>query len=152
MQTLIFSPAAIRLLTLLLLVMLSDYLAVILAILTDLRSGTLRARRQGLPLTSRGFRNTIDKMLRYLMSLFALSVVDSVVVAAAMLLRASQVCSLPIFPFFTTLGAIGLTLIEAKSVMENTRLNQQCKSAARSLADLLDDDLARIAQRIKSLK
>lgn len=133
--------------------LLIDYAAVVAAILIDLRSGVLKARREGKRLTSRGYRRTVEKASRYLVTLLSLTVVDSVVIVAAMLFRATMGWSVPVFPLFSTLGAIALALIEGKSVMENTQRKADFAEAADKAADLLTmDELRRLIEALKSLK
>lgn len=119
--------------------LLVDYVAVLVAVVIDLRSGTLKARRNGVPRTSGGYRRTVDKLSRYFITLMALTVIDAMLVVSAMLLRSTMGWSVPVFPLFTTLGAVCLTLIEAKSVMENLQSKTDYTSAADAVAGLLAD-------------
>lgn len=127
-------PAPLPVLLLLLAVC---YAGVLLAILADLVAGLLRARRCGRPLTSGGLRRTVDKLTSYFTALFALTVVDSMIVAASLGLSACGATSFPPFPYLTTLGAIGICLIEVKSIMESSAHKIDLHQAARTLRNLL---------------
>lgn len=132
--------------------LLIDYFAVITAVMIDLRSGVLRARREGKPRTSGGYRRTVEKLSRYLITLLALSAVDAMLVGAALLFRSTMEWAVPVFPLFTTLGAIALTLIEGKSVMENSQRRQDFSSAAASAAEMLTDtELRRLMSTLRNL-
>lgn len=132
--------------------LLIDYAAVVAAILIDLRSGVLKAKREGKPRTSKGYRQSVDKTSRYLITLLALSVIDSVVIMASMLFRATMGWDILIFPLFTTLGAIALTLIEGKSVMENVQSRKDFTSAATKATELLNaKELHQLIDAIKTL-
>ncbi|MCM1483822.1 MAG: phage holin family protein [Muribaculaceae bacterium] len=127
-------------LTLAVVVMAAEYACVFIAILIDLRSGTLKAKRNGLKRTSRGYRRTVEKASRYFITLLALSVLDVMCVVAALGLRSITGWAIPPFPFFTTVGAVGLVLIEIHSVVENSQRRSDFTEAARSLTSLLEED------------
>ena len=130
--------------------MIVDYAAVLVAVLIDLRSGMLKARRRGETRTSKGYRRTVDKASRYFITLLALSVIDSMVVMAAMLLRSTMAWNVPALPVFTTIGAICLTLIEAKSVVENTQ--KRSEYTADALTGLLSEPaVKRLMDALKEL-
>lgn len=59
-----------------------DYVCVLLAVLADLRSGILKARRQGVKRTSRGLRRSVEKAGRYYVMLFAMTLIDAMVCGA----------------------------------------------------------------------
>ena len=73
----ILSPATLKTLIWLVVMILVDYAAVITAIMIDFRSGVLRARRRGIPRTSKGYRRSVDKAARYLVTLLASSAIDA---------------------------------------------------------------------------
>ncbi|MCM1292537.1 MAG: hypothetical protein NC111_00890 [Bacteroides sp.] len=131
-----------------------DFLAVIFASLCDLASGLRKVRRSGLAATSRGYRRTIDKLLRYFLTMLALMGVDSIIVVLCISLRSTIGWNLPALPFLTTVGAFCITLIEAKSVMENTRASAEISrgllDSASELSELLADD--RIRRLIELLR
>lgn len=124
-----------------------DYIGVLIAILADLRSGLRKARRTGDRLTSRGFRSTVDKAGRYYLTLFAMTAIDLMIVASVIFLRIFSGLNLPPFPVFTTVGAIGLGVIELKSIMENTRSGDNLRQAAKLLRTLMNNpEIRKIAE------
>lgn len=150
-STLFSGDAAVSLLWLLVLVVM-DYVSVTAASLIDLRSALLKAKRSGQPRTSKGYRRTVEKLSRYYVTLMALSVVDGMLVISAMLLRSTAGWSVPVFPLFTTLGAIAMTLIEAKSVVENSQRKSDYTEAARAINDALDNpELKELLGRLREL-
>lgn len=146
------SPRTATVLLWVLTILLADYLCVVVAVVVDLRSAILHARRRGVPVTSRGYRRSIAKVRRYLATLLALSAVDAMVVLTAMMLRSTMEWQVPAIPLFTTVGALAMTLIEAKSVVENTQDSRQYRDALRSLSRALDDaELRRLIERLRAL-
>lgn len=125
----------------------ADYVGVIAAVAVDLRSGLRKSTRLGRRHTSRGYRRTVDKALRYLATLLSLTLVDFILVLAALCLRITAGWSLPALPWLTTAGALFMMLVEAKSVVENLHEGSDLAEATRSLSKLLADkrlhDLAR---------
>lgn len=85
------------------------YLCVLVAILIDLISGIEKAKRKGLLRTSYGFRRTINKIKDYYSVLMLFTLAD--IIASIWFTM----------PFFTAIGAIGIVLIEARSVYENKK-------------------------------
>lgn len=137
MQSIHLSDATLHALVWVVALLVIDYACVLLAVLIDLRSGTIKARRMGVPCTSGGYRRTVDKASRYFITLLALSVIDGLLMVAVMLLRSTAGWSIPALPLFTTIGALCLCLIEAKSVVENTQSKTDYTSTARAVNDLL---------------
>ena len=90
------------------------YACVFVSVLIDLFFGVKRARRLKIVRTSFGYRRTITKLTGYFGLMLMLTIAD---VAASVLLK---------MPWFTVIGAIGIIIVEAKSVFEN--LKQQEKS------------------------
>jgi len=130
--------------------LLIDYASVTLAVIVDLRSGIRRAKQEGRPPTSRGYRRSVDKCLRYLLTLIAFSIVDAMIVVASMLFRSTMGWAIPVFPVCTTMCALLLTLIEGKSVMENTQRRTDFTSAADAARSLLTD--RRLTELVKTLR
>ncbi len=85
------------------------YTCVFLSVIIDLYFGVRRAKRQKIARTSFGYRRTITKLTSYFGLMIMLSIADIV---------ASVVFDIP---YFTVIGAIGIVLVEAKSVFENLR-------------------------------
>lgn len=107
--------------------------------LADLRSGLLKARRQGVRRTSGGLRRSVEKAGRYYIMLFAMTLIDAMVCGALLFLEAADGPSLPPLPLFTTLGAVGLALIELKSIYENSHEKDDYDRIIGQLRKLLDD-------------
>ncbi len=126
-----------------------DYIGVLIAIAADLRSGLAKARRNGEKLTSRGFRTTVDKAGGYYLTLFAMTAIDVMIIAAILFLRKFSGWNLPPFPLFTTVGAVGLGIIELKSIMENTKSGDNLAEAAKLVKTLLENpDLRKMAEEV----
>ena len=116
-----------------------EYLLVLIAVLADLVSGVRKAKKMGVAQRSKAFRRTVDKLARYYNALFALSIVDAMQLIAIAYLRAVEsLDSLPLFPLFTLLGAIGIALIELKSIFEKAEVKeQQYRDTAEAIIKLL---------------
>ena len=115
-----------------------DYACVMLAVLADLRSGILKARRLKEKRTSGGLRRSVEKAGRYYVLLFAMTLIDAMVCGALLFLAVSDGPSLPPLPLFTTLCAIGLALIELKSIYENSHEKDDYDRIIGQLRKLLD--------------
>ena len=85
------------------------YSCVFVSVLIDLFFGVKRAKQLKVVRTSFGYRRTITKLTSYFGIMIMLTIGDIV---------ASVVFEMP---YFTVIGAIGIVLIEAKSVFENLR-------------------------------
>lgn len=135
----------VRLIVWVALILVAEYVGVLVAVLIDLRAGTLASVRRGERRTSRGYRRTVSKLSGYYITLLALTVVDVLTVLITLYLRVDTGLGLPVFPWLTTLGAIGLVLIEVKSVMESARSKEKCKALAEELLELLGSEDVRRA-------
>jgi len=89
------------------------YACVFVSVLIDLFFGVKRAKRLKIHRTSFGYRRTITKLTSYFGLMLMLSIAD---IAASVVFK---------MPYFTVIGAIGIVIVEAKSVFEN--LKQQEK-------------------------
>jgi ABC-type proline/glycine betaine transport system permease subunit len=89
------------------------YVCVFLSVLIDLYFGVKRARRLKIVRTSFGYRRTITKLTSYFGLMLMLSIAD---VAASVIFK---------MPYFTVLGAIGIVIVEGKSVFENIRQEEK---------------------------
>ena len=85
------------------------YACVFMSVIVDLFFGVKRAKRLKIVRTSYGYRRTITKLTSYFGLMIMLSIADIV---------ASVVFDMP---YFTVIGAIGIILVEAKSVFEHLR-------------------------------
>lgn len=115
-----------------------DYVGVTAAVVADLRSGLSKARRKGEVLTSRGFRRTLDKLGGYLSVLAGLTTVDAMLMAAAVCLRLTGGMALPLLPVLTSLGSVGIVLVEVKSIAENSGRKRSLAGAMRMLRRLAE--------------
>lgn len=119
--------------------------AIILAVLLDLNTGINAAKKNHEKIKSRILRRTITKIIDYLRVLVFGVIIDVLGLA------------FPWYniPYCAILVAVGVVLIEAKSVLENY---QKSKSAASELPDMLMDvikavtreDAQRIIEAIKA--
>jgi phage-related holin len=96
---------------------------VCVAVVIDLFFGVRRAKQLNIVRTSFGYRRTISKLTNYFGLMLMLSIAD---IVASVIFK---------MPYFTVAGAIGIVLVEAKSVFEN--LKQQEKSIAEVQSVLL---------------
>lgn len=118
---------------------------IIVAVLLDLSTGVSAARKNGEKIKSRILRRTITKILDYLRVLLFGVMID--VLGLSFTWYSAPYCAI--------LVAVGVVLIEAKSVLENYN---KSKSAARQLPNILgqiieaatDEDAKKIIQIIKS--
>ena len=101
-----------------LLLILLDYLCVFISMIADLVSGVCKARRRGEKCTSAGLRRTVDKIGRYYLALFSMTVIDVLLLASLSYFEDEGLNFCPLFPYMTTFGALSLSLIEVKSICE----------------------------------
>lgn len=94
------------------------YLMVLLLIGADLWSGVRKAEKRGEAKSSYAYRKTIDKIARYYNALIALTVVDVLQMGAIWYLDNYYDYHWPVFPLITLCGAIGIGLVEIKSIFE----------------------------------
>lgn len=94
------------------------YLELFIMILADLWSGIRKAKVRGEIRSSYGYKKTIDKIARYYNALIALTVIDAMQMGGIWYLDNYYDCHIPIFPLVTLLGALGMSLVEIKSIYE----------------------------------
>ena len=94
------------------------YIEVFVMILADLWSGIRKAKVRGEIRSSYGYKKTIDKIARYYNALIALTVIDVMQMGGVWYLDGYYNWSWPIFPVITLLGALGISLVELKSIYE----------------------------------
>jgi len=97
----------------LLIVLVVLYACVFASVLIDLFFGIKRAKRLNIVRTSFGYRRTITKLTSYFGLMLMLSIAD---IAASVLFK---------MPYFTVIGAIGIVIVEAKSVFENLKQDEK---------------------------
>ena len=94
------------------------YCEVLLIVGADFWSGITKAKKNGVIRSSYGFRRTIEKLSKYYNFLIALTVVDAMQVSAIWYMDEFYTIKIPMFPFLTLFGALGISLIEVKSIYE----------------------------------
>ncbi len=94
------------------------YLMVLLLIGADLWSGVRKAEKKREAKSSYAYRKTIDKIARYYNALVALTVVDVLQMGGIWYLDYYYDYHWPVFPLITLCGAIGIGLVEIKSIFE----------------------------------
>ncbi|WP_291529245.1 phage holin family protein [Bacteroides sp. UBA939] len=94
------------------------YIEVFIMILADLWSGIRKAKIRGEIRSSYGYKKTIDKIARYYNAMIALTVIDIMQMGGVWYLDGYYGWSIPIFPVITLLGALGISLVELKSIYE----------------------------------
>ena len=87
-------------------------------ILFDLWAGYRKAKQRHEPILSDKLQRTIAKIARYYNALLALVVIDALQISTFWYLEVYYSWHFPLFPFITLAGAIGVALIEVKSIME----------------------------------
>lgn len=112
------------------------YLAVFCLILADLWAGVRKAKKRGEMRTSIGYKRTIEKIQQYYNALIALTVTDGVQMFAVLYLAQFHGYTLPVFPFFTTIGALGICLVEIKSILE--KAEHKTKKDMSEIAQLVE--------------
>jgi len=94
------------------------YALVFLAVMADLWSGVRKARILGKARTSYGLRRTVEKMVKYYNLLLILSIIDCMQIVCIWYLDTYYGFTIPLIPIITIVGAIGVGLIELKSIYE----------------------------------
>lgn len=126
------------------------YILVLISILADLWSGVRKAKMNGIARSSYGFKRTVDKIARYYNVLLALTVVDAMQMASIWYLEQYYDCRYPMFPFITMIGAIGICLIEVKSIYEKAedkaRIDNVGNLAGKIIAN--KDDIKEVVKAV----
>lgn len=105
----------------------------IVFVLLDYWSGTRKAKANGIPLMSHGMRKSCTKLATYYNVLFALGVVDAMQLWGLWYLDNFYGHDFPLFPWLTAVGAIGVALIEIKSIYESADAK-----AKKQMADVME--------------
>lgn len=110
------------------------YLELFIMILADLWSGIRKAKIRGEVRSSYGYKKTIDKIARYYNALIALTVIDAMQMGGIWYLDNYYGWTIPIFPVVTLLGALGMSLVEIKSIYE--KADEKVKEDYKGVASL----------------
>ena len=126
------------------------YLMVLLAIMADLWSGVRKAERNGVVRSSYGFKRTVDKIARYYNVMLALTVVDAMQMGSLWYLEKYYSYHWPIFPIVTLIGAIGICLIEIKSIYEKAEDKVRIENVANMAGKIITnkDDISEIVKAV----
>ena len=105
----------------------------------DFWAGKRKARQRGEPITSDGWRRTIDKVAKYYNALLALVVVDAMQIAGIWYMNVYYEHHIPIFPLITFFGVLFVAAIEIKSIYERADAKQrkEIKQVAALAAELV---------------
>ena len=95
----------------------------------DFWSGIRKAKKNNIVRSSYGFRRTVEKIKEYYNAMTALTIIDAMQVSVIWYLETYYQYSIPMFPFITLLGAIGLSAIEVKSIYEKAEDKQRFHEA-----------------------
>lgn len=117
---------------------------VFVAMLIDLFTGLMKAKRKGELTTSSGLRKTASKATKYFLPILSCACIDLLL------------CAFPIYtvPFFTIVFAVYCMLCETKSVMENTRTKSEIKDTARAIVKIIktkDDAIGLVEELVTNI-
>ena len=126
------------------------YLMVLLAIMADLWSGVRKAKKNGIARSSCGFKRTIDKIASYYNAMLALTVIDAMQMSSLWYLEKYYGYHWPIFPIVTLVGAIGICLIEIKSIYEKAEDKVRIENVANMAGKIITnkDDISEIVKAV----
>lgn len=94
-------------------------------VFADLWSGLRKAKQRGEAITSKKYRNTVNKLSRYYNVLVSLGVIDALQLVCFWYMNTYFGWSVPLFPWLTLIGSIGVGAIETKSIMEPADKKEQ---------------------------
>ena len=112
------------------------YILVFFMIGADFWSGIRKAKKNGIVRSSYGFRRTVEKIKEYYNAMIALTIIDAMQVTALWYLETYYKYEIPMFPFVTLVGAIGLCIIEIKSIYEKAEDKQRFHEAGALLTSI----------------
>ncbi len=123
---------------------------VLLIVIADLWSGLQKAKKNGVVRSSYGFKRTVEKLGRYYNVMFALLILDAMQITAIWYLETYYQYSIPLFPFISLLGAIGLSIVEIKSIYEKAEDKQRFHEAGALITTIAKNktDIEQIALEI----
>ena len=126
------------------------YILVLFAILADLWSGVRKAKKNGIARSSYGYKRTLDKVARYYNVLIALTIVDAMQMGSVWYLDVYYSWKVPLFPFITLIGAIGVCLIEIKSIYEKAEDKVRIENVANMAGKIITNkkDISEIVKAV----
>lgn len=132
-----------------------EYIFVLFTVIADLISGIRKAKQRGELRSSYGFRRTVDKLARYYIPPFALTIVDTMQMIVVGYLNGYHGYSIPLLPILTLFGAIGIGIIEVKSILEKAQDKVKFERVGALAGNIIknkDDAAAIIAELGKYFK
>ena len=122
-----------------LIIILLCYVVDIVAIIIDLRAGIKKAKQRGEYRSSTGLRRTIEKATKYFNFLIFGLLFDTLQITVCYLLHNQVGCNLPNIPFITIIFAVGILIIEVKSVYEKAenKTKNEIKDAAKTAKEVI---------------
>jgi membrane protein required for beta-lactamase induction len=122
-------------------ILFTEYLLVLLAVVSDLWSGVRKAKQRGEARTSYGFKRTVDKLCKYYNLMIALTILDLMQITGVWYIDQYYGYSLPVFPLVTLIGALSIGMIEVKSIYEKAdeKVKDDYHQVAALLAEIAKD-------------
>lgn len=118
------------------------YALCVIAVILDLISGVKKAKACGEYRSSRKFRRTVDKLVKYLNMLAVLTCIDAIQIFSFYIIAAQSGKIFIMLPLFTGLGTIFACFVELKSIYEkNTdKRKAEIEETARALKEIISDE------------
>lgn len=126
------------------------YILILIMIFVDFWSGIRKAKKNNILRSSYGFRRTVEKIKEYYNAMIALTIIDAMQVTAIWYLETYYKYEIPMFPFVTLVGAIGLSIIELKSIYEKAEDKQRFHEAGALITNIAKNksDIEEIAKSV----
>ena len=126
------------------------YILILIMIFVDFWSGIRKAKKNNIVRSSYGFRRTVEKIKEYYNAMIALTIIDAMQVTAIWYLETYYKYEIPMFPFVTLVGAIGLCIIELKSIYEKAEDKQRFHEAGALITNIARNrsDIEEIAKSV----
>lgn len=126
------------------------YILILIMIFVDFWSGIRKAKKNNIVRSSYGFRRTVEKIKEYYNAMIALTIIDAMQVTAIWYLETYYKYEIPMFPFVTLVGAIGLSIIELKSIYEKAEDKQRFHEAGALITNIAKNksDIEEIAKSV----
>ena len=126
------------------------YILILIMIFVDFWSGIRKAKKNSIVRSSYGFRRTVEKIKEYYNAMIALTIIDAMQITAIWYLETYYKYEIPMFPFVTLVGAIGLSIIELKSIYEKAEDKQRFHEAGALITNIAKNksDIEEIAKSV----